>query len=128
TDEAFCAINWDIGIIPAGSLRADNVTSVSDTHWTGGGGLYYWDTGYQYVRRINIFLEKMGDPEIAVGDKDRLVAEAKFLGAYIYFLLVERFCGVPIVSESFDLGSAHQFTRNSFEEVVPFIEKALNEP
>src|SRR5690606_20758109 len=44
TDEAFCAINWDIGIIPAGSLRADNVTSVSDTHWTGGGGFYYWDT------------------------------------------------------------------------------------
>ena len=127
TDEAFCAINWDIGIIPAGSLRADNVTSVSDTHWTGGGGLYYWDTGYQYVRRINIFLEKMEDPEIAVGDKDRLVAEAKFLRAYIYFLLVERFGGVPIVTESFDLGSDHQFTRNSFEEVVAFIEKELNE-
>src|SRR5690606_41945796 len=39
-------------------------------------GLYYWNTGYQYIRRINIFLEKMADPTIVVSEKEKLVAEA----------------------------------------------------
>ncbi|MDR7131990.1 hypothetical protein J2X69_004356 [Algoriphagus sp. 4150] len=126
TDEAYCAINWDIGIIPTGTLRADNVTSVADTHWTGGGGLYYWNTGYQYIRRINIFLEKMADENIVVSEKEKLVAEAKFLRAYIHFLLMERFGGVPIVTESYDLGADQSFIRNTFGECVDFIEMELN--
>lgn len=127
TDEAFSAINYDIGLIPTGALRADNVTSLSDTHWTGGGGLYYWNTGYQYIRRINIFLEKMADPEIVVSEKEKLVAEARFLRAYIHFLLLERFGGVPIVTESYELGADHSFTRNTIDECFEFIERELNE-
>ncbi|WP_192348533.1 RagB/SusD family nutrient uptake outer membrane protein [Algoriphagus sp. Y33] len=125
TDEAYCAINWDIGIIPTGTLRADNVGGVADTHWTGGGGLYYWNTGYQYIRRINIFLDKMADPEIQVAEKEKLVAEAHFLRAYIHFLLMERFGDVPIVTQSYELGADHTFVRSTLEECVAFIESEL---
>src|SRR5690606_33900892 len=126
TDEAYCAVNFDIGNIPTGAINPDNVTSVSNTHWTGGGGLYYWDTGFQFIRKINVFLEKM-DESIQFDDKARLVAEAKFLRGYIYFLLIERFGGVPIVRESYDLGAEETFTRNTFEECVEFIEENLSE-
>lgn len=129
TDEAYCAIGWDIGNIPTGAINPDNVTSVSNTHWTGGGGLYYWNTGFQFIRKINVFLEKMNGPNgtIQFDDKARLVAEAKFLRGYIYFLLIERFGGVPIVRESYDLGAEQTFNRNTFEECVEFIEENLSE-
>ena len=128
TDEAYCAIGWDIGNVPLGTLTADNVTSVADTHWTGGGNLYYWNTGFQYVRKINVFLEEMAaEGALEFEDKATLVAEAKFIRAYIYFLLIERFGGVPIVTESFGLGAEQSFDRNSFEECVEFIEQNLSE-
>ncbi|MCH7411061.1 RagB/SusD family nutrient uptake outer membrane protein [Belliella sp. DSM 111904] len=127
TDEAFCAINWDIGIIPTGQLRPDNVGSISNEHWTGGGGLYYWDAAFRNLRRINIFLEQMEVLEIELTNKDQLIAEAKFLRAYIYFLLVERFGGVPIVDRSYELGAEVVFVRSTFEECVDFIENDLNE-
>lgn len=127
TDEAYCAIGWDIGNIPLGTLTPDNVTSVAVDHWTGGGNLYYWDVGFQYVRKINIFLEKMAEGLIEFDDKARLIAEAKFLRAYVYFSLIERFGGVPIVRESYGLGADKVFTRSSFEECVEFIEENLVE-
>ncbi len=128
TDEAYCAIDWEIGNIPRGTLTPDNVTGVSNTHWTGGGGLYYWNSGFQFIRRINVFLEEMQEEgAIEFADKARLIAEAKFIRAYIYFLFIERFGGVPIVEESFDLGAEFSFTRSSFEQCVEFIEKNLTE-
>ncbi len=126
TDEAYCSVSWDIGIIQAGSLTPDNVTSVSNTHWTGGGNLYYWDTGYQYVRKINIFLEKM-EGDIQLEHKERLIAEAKFLRAYTYFMLIHRFGGVPIVTESFGMDDDITFSRSSFDDCVEFIEQDLTE-
>jgi hypothetical protein len=126
TDEAYCSVSWDIGMVPAGSMTADNITVVENSHWTGGGNLYYWNTAYQYVRKINIFLEKMVDNDQIEG-KDRLIAEAKFLRAYIYLMLVQRFGGVPIITESYGMVDDIVFTRNSFDECVQFIEKNLTE-
>ncbi len=127
TDEAYCSISWGIGVIPNGTLSPDNVTGIANTDWTGGGGFYYWNTGYEYIRKINVFLAKMDGDEILIADKTTLVAEAKFLRAYIYFLLIERFGGVPIVDDYYELGSDATFTRNTFEECVTYIDKNLDE-
>jgi hypothetical protein len=127
TDEAICTITWDIGNIPAGSINADNITSVANNAWNGGGNIYYWNTGWQYVRKINIFLEKMESLEITVDNKERLVAEARFLRAFIYFEFIKRFGGVPIITQSYELASATEvtFTRNTFDECVKFIDDDL---
>lgn len=129
TDEAFCPISFGIGIMQLGTFSPDNIKEVADTDWTGGGHLYYWDTPYQYLNKINFFLEKMKDDNIAFSDKEILIAEAKFLRAYLYFMLIERFGGVPIVTEPFQLDdvSTVSFTRNSFDECVTFIETNLSE-
>ncbi len=127
TDEAICTITWDIGNIPAGSINADNITSVANTAWNGGGNVYYWNTGWQYVRKINIFLEKMESLEITIDNKERMIAEARFLRAYIYFEFIKRFGGVPIITQSYEMADATgiSFPRDSFDECVEFIEEDL---
>jgi len=127
TDEAICTITFDIGQFPVGSINADNITSVANTAWNGGGNIYYWSTGWQYIRKINIFLEKMQDLEITIDNKERLIAEAKFLRAFIYFEFIKRFGGVPIITQSYELASATEvtFTRNTFDECVKFIDDDL---
>ncbi len=127
TDEAICTITFDIGQLPKGSINADNITSVANTAWNGGGNIYYWNTGWQYIRKINLFLEKMENLEITIDNKARLIAEAKFLRAFIYFEFIKRFGGVPIITETYELADATDvtFTRDSFDDCVEFIEEDL---
>ena len=134
TDEAYnsapcCGAN----LFKLNTYNADNITQAGGDNagfWASGSGyMYYWDRGYTYIRKINVFLEKMQEIPIDVPDKDVLVAEAKFLRAFIYFNLIERFGGVPIVKESYELGAADQveFTRSTFDECVTFIVQDLTE-
>src|SRR5690606_10831736 len=51
----------------------------------------------------------------------------KFLSAFIYFHLIERYGGVPIINEVYELGDKEVFQRKSFDECVAHIEKNLNE-
>lgn len=126
TDEAYCAINWDVGNIPHGTLTPDNVTSMASWQWHSGANLYIWDPAFQWIRKINVFLERMNSEEaIEFEGKARLIAEAKFLRGYVYFMLIERFGGAPIVKESFKLDAGVDFTKSSFEDCVEFIESDL---
>lgn len=127
TDEAYCSISWGAGIIAYGTLNPDNVNSVSNTDWTGGGNLYIWNSAFQNIRKINKFLEKMDEVTIVIDDRDRLIAESKFLRAYIYFMLIARFGEAPIVTQSYELGTDMTFTSASFDECVQFIEKNISE-
>ncbi|GAA4443065.1 RagB/SusD family nutrient uptake outer membrane protein [Pontibacter saemangeumensis] len=52
--------------------------------------------------------------------------EVQFLRAYYYFLLVQQFGGVSIVTDRFT-APEEQFTRNSAEEVYTFIINEMNE-
>jgi starch-binding outer membrane protein, SusD/RagB family len=126
TDEAYNSspTGWGAGTLVAG-YTADNITNVGEgDYW--GGYLYYWNRGYEYIRKINVFLEKMGETSFEFEDMDQLIGEAKFLRAFIYFNLIERFGGVPIVDQPYDLGEV-TFTRNTFDECVAFIEQDLDE-
>lgn len=90
--------------------------------------IYFWNRGYSYLRKINIFLEKMDDPNtVAITGKARLIGEAKFLRAFIYFNLISRYGGVPIVTKVYNYGDEEVFTRNTFDQCVAFIEQDLTE-
>lgn len=127
TDEAFCAIDWGVGIVPFGQLTPDNVTSVSINDWTNGGNLYTWDESYKYLRKINLFFEQIEATELEFEDKDQLIAEAKFLRAYIYFNLVSRFGGVPIIEKAYNLEDEVHIVSNTFDECIDFITKDITE-
>ncbi len=127
TDEANNCMSWGVNIIVNGALSPDNVANLSVTDWAGGCNLYYWDKGYEYIRKIDLFLEKMETITVTVTDKKRLIAEAKFLRAYAYFLLIERFGGVPIVDQTYEFGTDVTFTSSTFDECVDFINQDLTD-
>ena len=127
TDEAYnSAPCCGADIFARNTYTPDNITAANEGDFWGG-YMYYWTQGYQYIRKVNVFLEKMQSSQITFSDKSRLVAEAKFLRAFMYFELMERHGGVPIVSQAYNLGDSVSFKRNTFDECVAFIEKDLNE-
>lgn len=107
-------------------LTADNVAGAGGGDFWGG-YMYYWDRGFTYIRKINIFLDKMATTQVSLTDKARMVAEAKFLRAFIYFELIERFGGVPIVTQAYNLGDQTKFKRSTFDECVNFVDKDLTD-
>lgn len=127
TDEAINTMTWGVNMTVDGTLSADNVSNLQVTQWHGGCNLDYWNDAYQYIRKINLFLENMQTIKITVSNKAQLIAEAKFLRAYLYFMLIERYGGVPLVSQSYDLGAAVTFRSSSFDSSVLFIDKDLTE-
>jgi starch-binding outer membrane protein, SusD/RagB family len=58
----------------------------------------YWD--YGYIREINLFMQRVEAAEKLSGaDKQRFIAEGRFLRANAYFELVKRMGGVPLIVE-----------------------------
>lgn len=58
----------------------------------------YWD--YAYIREINLFIQKCEKADqLAAVDRDRFLAEARFIRAFVYFELVKRMGGVPLLTE-----------------------------
>jgi starch-binding outer membrane protein, SusD/RagB family len=58
-----------------------------------------WD--YAYVRDLNLFIERAtAATTLSEPDKQRFVAEARFLRANHYFELVKRMGGVPLITKS----------------------------
>jgi hypothetical protein len=106
-----------------GTYTADDISSYSSNY----NYMYYWTQGYSSIRKVNLFLENMETTTVEISDKEQLVAEAYFLRAFMYFELIRRFGGVPIVSETYDLTEIDDilFERNTFEECVEFIESDL---
>lgn len=107
-----------------GTWNGDNITGVSGNNE---GSIYFWNRGYQYNRKFAVFLEEMALNKVQLADKAKLIAEVKFLRAMVYFNLISRFGGVPIVTKTYKLGETETFTRATFDECVAFIDKDLTE-
>jgi hypothetical protein len=64
-----------------------------------GGLLEIWN--YSTIRKANEFLEKIEkSTAIATEDKKEMVAQVKFARAIVYFYMVKRYGGIPIITEA----------------------------
>ncbi|WP_289658357.1 RagB/SusD family nutrient uptake outer membrane protein [Flavobacterium panacagri] len=92
-----------------------------------------FNANYDGINRCNqalAILPKLDKADPAL--RERLMAEAKFLRAFMYFTLVKCYGGVPIVDHVSSLplsaeDKAMQLTRKTAAEVYAFIEKDLTE-
>ena len=91
-----------------------------------------FSANYEGINRCNQALNII--PQLDKADpklRARLMGEAKFLRAFMYFTLVKTYGGVPIVDRLPNPSSQEdrvmQLTRKSKEEVYAFIEKDLND-
>lgn len=132
TDETYNSLACCGGdLFKLNTYNPDNVgqlgSNIGDFWAESNGYLYNWNIAYQYMRKINVFLENMNTTTVELPNKARMIAEAKFLRAFLYFNLIERFGGVPIVDKVYQLGDEATFKRNTFDECVAFIEKDVTE-
>jgi starch-binding outer membrane protein, SusD/RagB family len=134
TDEAYnSAPCCGADLFKLNTYNPDNIANagrLGDFWGSNSGYIYFWEQGYSYIRKINVFLEQMAaSGSLDFADKKRLIAEAKFVRAFIYFNLIERFGGVPIITQSYGLADASSITfkRNTFDECIAFIQKDIDE-
>lgn len=90
--------------------------------------LDYWQRAFRAIYRCNIVLEKIEGVEFTdQADKDRFIAEAKFLRALIYFDMVRFFGGVPLMTEIIPLEETYKVGRASKEDVWAQVKADLND-
>jgi starch-binding outer membrane protein, SusD/RagB family len=80
-----------------------------------------WVQSFTGVARANVLLEAVEDLPIA--NKARTVAETRALRAYFYYVLMDLFGGVPIVTDS----KVEPRERATRAELFAFVEKELTE-
>src|SRR5690606_39009719 len=91
----------------------DNITDESRNFWGGAprnvvqgqwfadnNPMDYW--AYEAVRRTNMFLAKVDGSVLEDDEKASLKGQVKFLRAKLYFDMVKRYGGVPIITEPQD--------------------------
>ena len=95
-----------------------------------GGMLEYWENAYYTIRNLNEIIERLPyspiEPELA----DVRIAEARFLRGFIYFSMVKRYGGVPLITQVTRLDSPEELLypkRSSEKEVYDFVIKEMDD-
>jgi hypothetical protein len=89
-----------------------------------GGMLEYWENAYYTLRNLNDFIARVPNSPISPDIAKLRVAEARFLRAFIYFSMVKRYGGVPLITSVAQLDSPNKVLypkRNSEKEIYDFV-------
>ncbi len=103
---------WDLKSVKANGITSD------------GGVLEYWENAYYTIRNLNEFIERVPNSPVSADIVKLRVAEARFLRAYIYFSMVKRYGGVPLITKVQQLGDSEDILypkRNSEKEIYDFV-------
>ena len=127
TDEGFFRYGGtSTRYIASGTMDPDNVMYMKEggqAHNTRTTVLNIWNRTYEWISRMNYFLtyvEEKGSAMTAA-TKARLTGEVYFLRAWSYFLLIQRYSGVPIIKKTFALDDDFTVARANFDDCVDFI-------
>jgi len=87
-----------------------------------------WKKCYENIRRANIFMASAHKSPISEGRIKIHIAEARFLRAWYYFLLLRHYGGVPLIGDAiYGLEDDINTERSTFEECVEYIVSECNE-
>ncbi|MDQ0109758.1 hypothetical protein J2T02_004903 [Chitinophaga terrae (ex Kim and Jung 2007)] len=81
-----------------------------------------WRTAYSNIRSVNQLIKHIPRTPMQAADKIRLVAEARFLRAWYYAILLKHYGGVPLVGDTiFTMADKIPAQRSTFDECVKYI-------
>lgn len=81
-----------------------------------------WSFLYAHIRAANIFLKDVDGSPLSASLKQRTKAEARFLRAYFYSLLMKGWGGVPLIGDTiFDLSAQAKAVRSTYAECVDYV-------
>jgi hypothetical protein len=107
-DVGFNRRGWGggVGEIVMTSMYTDESIKSDGGNAVGPGGYQYLENAYQRNRDVSLFLENIevakNDGVITEATFNRLNSEAHFVRAYIYFGLVKRYGGMPLIDRLLD--------------------------
>lgn len=102
-------------------LEIDDFTfDATNTNFSG-----VWRGYYNAIARANLAILKLPDVDMDADLKKRLIGEAKFLRAYSYFLLVQWFGDIPVITEPLGGEEYYNQERKPVQEVYAQIESDL---
>jgi hypothetical protein len=90
-----------------------------------GGLLEWWEQGYALVRNTNDFMDRVSaSTALDAAFKKQRIAEVRFIRAFAYFTMVKRYGGIPLITETTQLGDSKEVLfpkRDKEEDVYNFI-------
>lgn len=87
-----------------------------------------WNSNYTGIKTCNILLENIDKvPDMDEGNKARMMAEARFIRAFLHFQLMTWFGDVPLLSKDVTIEESQEITRTPKAEVLGFILDELTE-
>ena len=87
----------------------------------------YWGKSYEGIRRVNTFLANIDRVPINPNVNMYWKAEARFIRAQLYFELLKRYGGIPLIGDKiFEPTDDFEIPRNTFEECVTYIASECN--
>ncbi len=112
--------------IASGYMDPDNVMYIKEggqAHNTRTTVLNIWNRTYEWIYRMNYFLTYIDEngSKMSEAAKTRLCGEVYFLRAWSYFLLIQRYAGVPIITKPHSLDDDFTVERADFDACVDFI-------
>ncbi|MBD1395356.1 RagB/SusD family nutrient uptake outer membrane protein [Mucilaginibacter glaciei] len=85
----------------------------------------YFSNSYNGIRQANIFLANIDKVPVPAANPNRTLgfkAEARFIRAFLYFELLKRYGGIPLVGDKvFGLDDNLQLPRNTYAQCVDYI-------
>ncbi|WP_316792675.1 RagB/SusD family nutrient uptake outer membrane protein [Pedobacter frigoris] len=85
-----------------------------------------WSNSYKSIRKACLFLSKVEESPLSPAMKKRMKAEALFLRAWYYHILMKHYAGVPLIDKVLSITEDVDLPRNTFEECVNFVVKDLD--
>lgn len=107
-----------------------NSNSPALNAWDGQNDSYSY---FRSIRNCNIMLENIDQPfDLSAAEKQRWIAEVKFLKAYYHYELLRRYGPVPIIRENLPISSGTEETRvkrmpvdSVFNYIVSLLDEAV---
>lgn len=115
-------VNTDIAIERSGGIFTHN-EPIEEFVWTSSHQWVknWWERRYRGIFKANTVIDNAGAVEMDEARKQEILAEARFLRAFNYYLLYDFFGPVPLITSS-ETDVNDRPSRASEEEIIAFIE------
>lgn len=117
--------NWEI------ARGNQNANTPYVNYWDGG---YYGIRAFEAIRQCNIFLENVSAPgsvpDLQQPERERWLAEVKFLKAYYHFLLLRMYGAIPLIDVNIPVSAQPgdvKVSRMPFDSCVNYIARLCDE-
>ena len=86
-----------------------------------------WKIAYVNIRRVNVFLKYADGSAITESVKKQYKAEARFLRAWYYAMLLRHYGGVPLIGDNiYDVDDDMKTSRDTYADCVKYIVDECN--